>query len=165
MDSRNGGRPYRYGVIAVVLSISACAKSTTQPTLGLQVTGISPTIGSTSGGTKVTITGNQFASDAIVTIDGIPATNVVFHSETTLSATTAAGPAGTGDVVVTSGGHTATLPNGFGYVGPTGANQPPVITNIRSVGSRPGQPSGFADLDETVTLVAEATDAEAPISA
>ena len=42
----------------------------------------------------------------------------------------AAGPVGTGDVVVTSGGHTATLPAGFGFVAPTGANRPPVIVNI-----------------------------------
>jgi hypothetical protein len=151
--------------VAVIAAAGACAKSsTTQPTTGLQVSAISPIVGSTGGGTAVTITGNEFASDAKVTLDGIPATNVVFQNSTTLLATTAAGPAGTGDVVVTSGGHTATLPNGFGYVAPSGANRPPVITGI-GVLPRPGQPAGFANQDETVTLVADATDAETPVSA
>ena len=159
--------PYRVTSLLVVLMtlVGGCAKSTTQPTTGLQVTAISPTVGSTSGGTSVTITGNDFASDATVSLDGVPATNVVIQSSTSLTAIAGAGPAGTGDVVVTSGGHTATLPAGFGFVAPTGANRPPVIVNIRSVGSRPGQPSGFADQDETVTVIADATDAETPVNA
>jgi hypothetical protein len=158
--------PYRVSSLLVVLItlVGGCAKSTTQPTTGLQVTAISPTVGSTSGGTSVTITGNDFTNDATVSLDGVPATNVVFQSSTRLTAIAGAGPAGTGDVVVTSGGHTATLPAGFGFVAPTGANRPPVIVNIRSVGSRPGQPSGFADQDETVTVIADATDAETPVN-
>jgi hypothetical protein len=40
-----------------------------------------------------------------------------------------------------------------------------MITGIRSIGSRPGQPAAFADQDETVTLIADATDAETPVSA
>ena len=47
---------------------------------------------------------------------------------------------------------------------PSGTNQPPVVTNIRSVGSRSGQPSGFADQDETVTLIATVSDAETSTS-
>jgi hypothetical protein len=57
------------------------------------------------------------------------------------------------------------LTGGFGFIAPTSTNQPPVIVSLRSVGSRPGQPSGFADQDETVTLVADATDDETPSSA
>jgi IPT/TIG domain len=155
---------YRYGLLVLALAASACAtKSPMQPT-GLQVIAISPNVGSTTGSTRVTITGNDFASDATVTIGGMAATDVVFHSATQLAATTAAAPAGTVDVVVTSGGHTATLTGGFGFLAPTGTNQPPVIVRIRSVGSRPGQQSGFADQDETVTLIADATDAETPPS-
>src|SRR5262249_30277816 len=60
---------------------------------------------------------------------------------------------------------TATLPNGFGYLAPTGTNQPPVIASIRSIGSRPGAPPDFANQDDTLTLVADATDAETPVSA
>jgi IPT/TIG domain-containing protein len=161
---RNGLKAVPCRIVVLVVFLSACAKSTTQPTTGLQVTGISPIVGSTSGGTAVTITGSEFASDAAVTLDGVPAANVAFQNPTTLVATTAAGPAGTGDVVVTSGGHTATLHNGFGYVSATGANLPPVIVSVQSIGSRPGQPPGFADQDETVTLIANATDAETPVN-
>ena len=157
--------PYRNIIILVTLLAGSCAtKSGTAPTMGLQVTAISPNVGSTTGSTRVTITGNDFTSDATVTIGGVPATDVVFQSSTHLAATTGAAPPGTVDVVVTSGGHSATLTGGFGFLAPTASNQPPVIVSIRSVGSRPGQPFGFADQDETVTLVAEATDAETPSS-
>ena len=157
--------PYRHIFIFFALFAGACAtKSPMQPT-GLEVTAVSPNFGSTTGSTRVTITGSEFASDATVTIGGVAATDVVFQSSTQLAATTGAAPAGTVDVVVTSGGRSATLTGGFGFLAPTGGNQPPVIVNIRSVGSRPGQPSGFADQDETVMLVADATDAETPSSA
>jgi hypothetical protein len=72
--------------------------------------------------------------------------------------------AGPVDVVVTSGGRTTTLANGFTFVAPSGANRPPTVTSIRSVGSRPGQPPLFADLNETVTLIATASDAETPVN-
>jgi hypothetical protein len=158
-------RNYRNILILLALFAGACAtKSPMQPT-GLQVTAVSPNTGSTTGSTRVTITGSEFASDATVTIGGVAATDVVFQSSTQLAATTGAAPAGTVDVVVTSGGRSATLTRGFGFLAPTGTNQPPVIVNIRSVGSRPGQPPGFADQDETVTLIADATDAETPSSA
>jgi hypothetical protein len=129
------------------------------------VKSIAPAQGSTTGGTNITIDGNNFASDATVTIGGVAATNVIEQDSTTLIAVV--GPrssAGAADVVVTSGGRSATLPNGFTFVAPSGVNQPPVITNIRSVGSHSGQPSGFGDLDETVTLIASVTDAETPVS-
>ena len=145
------------------LFAGACTKSPVAPT-GFQVTAISPTVGSTTGRTPVTITGSEFGNDATVTIGGVAATNVVFQSSTQLTAVTAAKSAGVADVVVTSGGRTATLPNGFAFVAPSSGNQPPTIVSIRSIGSRPGQPSGFADQDETVTLVADVTDAETPAS-
>ena len=37
-----------------------------------------------------------------------------------------------------------------------------MVGSIRSIGSHPDQPSGFADIGETVTLVASVTDAETP---
>ena len=157
--------PYRNVFILVTLLAGACAtKSGTGPTMGLQVTAISPNVGSTSGGTTVTITGQEFANDATVTIGGVAATDVVFKSSAQLTAVTPAEGSGAVDVTVTSGGKSATLPGGFAFIAPTGGNQPPVIDRIRSVGSRPGQPNGFADQDETVTLIADATDAETPAS-
>lgn len=154
----------RCAVVVLALVASACG-STTEPTTGLHVTAVSPTVGSTTGGTTVTITGTEFASDATVAFGGLPAASVVFQSATQLVAIAPPRPAGTVDVVVASGGRTATLASGFGYLGPIGTNQPPVIQGIRSVGSRPGQPIGFADQDETVTLIADASDAETPSSA
>ena len=149
-------------LLVLALIATACAKSNTQPTTGLQVTAIAPNVGSTTGGTTVTITGQEFADDATVTIGGVAATNVVFLSSTQLTAVTAPG-SGTVDVTVMSGGRSATLTGGFGFVTPSGANQPPNIVSIRSVGSHPGQPSGFGDINETVTLVADVTDAETPL--
>jgi hypothetical protein len=138
----------------------SCAKSSTTPTSGFLVTSIAPIVGSTTGGTPVTIAGSEFASDATVTIGGLPATNIVLHGTTQLTAVTPADAAGVVDVAVTSGGRTASLPGGFAFLAPSGANQPPVVSGLRSVGSRPNQPSGFADQDETITVIADATDAE-----
>jgi hypothetical protein len=66
------------------------------------------------------------------------------------------------DVVVTAAGRTATLPNGFAFVAPSGVNLPPVISAIRSVGPYQSQPSGFADVDQTVTLIANVSDNDTP---
>ena len=113
----------------------------------------------------VIITGTEFASDATVTVGGVVATNVVLQGSTTLTAVVGSRPTvGPVDVVVTSAGRTATLANGFAFVAPSGTNQPPVVTGIRSVGPYSGQPSGFADLDQTVTLIADVADAETPAS-
>lgn len=122
---------------------------------------ISPTSGSTTGRTPVTITGTGFGSDVVVSIGGVQATGVSVQGNTTITATTGERPSGgSADVVVTTGGRTATLANGFTYVAPSGANRPPTITSFRSVGSRVNQPSGFADLDETIQVIATVTDSE-----
>jgi hypothetical protein len=74
-------------LFAFVLLAGACAtKSTMQPTTGLQVTAISPMVVSITGGTQVTITGNDFANDATVTVAGIAATNVTVKNSTQLTA-------------------------------------------------------------------------------
>jgi len=127
---------------------------------------ISPTQGSTTGGNNVTLNGANFASDATLLVGGIVATNVVVQSSTVLTAVVGANAAaGPADVIVTSNGHSATLSRAFTFVAPTGNNQPPVVRSIRSVGSRPGAPPGFADINDTVTLTADAADAETPVSA
>jgi hypothetical protein len=130
----------------------------------LRVISIAPPVGSTTSQTSVVINGTEFTADATVMVGGIVATNVVLQNSTTIHATIGprapSGSAGPADVAVTSGGVTATLTNGFTFVAASGANQAPVIANIRSIGSRNSQPSGFADLDETVTVVASVTDVE-----
>ena len=79
-------------------------------------TSISPTSGTTSGGTSVTISGTNFASGATVTFGGTSATNVVVVSSTSITASTPAQSAGVVNVVVTnSNGQSGTLTNGYTY--------------------------------------------------
>jgi hypothetical protein len=152
--------PLVLSALLAVLTAACGSDSPSTPSTSLRVTSIAPALGSTGGGTAVTITGSNFASDATVTIGGVPATSVLVQGTTGITAVTAPRTAGATDVVVTSGGRTATLAAAFTFVAPSSTNQPPVTTSIRSIGSRPNQPSAFADLDETITLVATVTDNE-----
>ena len=80
------------------------------------VTSVSPSSGSTAGGTAVTITGSNFATGATVTFGTTAATNVLVVSGTSITATT---PAGSGAVTVTVTNPLAqsgSLPSGFTYV-------------------------------------------------
>lgn len=143
------------------LSGTACGGSPAAPLPTLKVISISPVSGSTTGGTPVIVTGTEFGSDSTVTIGGVPATSVTVQGPTTITAVSGVREtSGAGDVVVTSGGGSATLPNAYTFVAPTGQNSPPTVAGFRSIGSRPGQPSGFADVMETVTLAASVSDRE-----
>ena len=84
------------------------------------ITNISPTSGSTAGGTSVTITGINLTGATVVDFAGIAAINVDVIDGFTISATSPAGAAGLVDVVVrTPGGTSATrLVDGFTYVAP-----------------------------------------------
>jgi hypothetical protein len=81
-------------------------------------------LGTTKGGTVVTISGENFLSGATVTIGGNPATNVTVVNTTTITATTPPGSAGTANVIVTNPGCageptcSATLANAFTYMAP-----------------------------------------------
>jgi hypothetical protein len=83
-----------------------------QPT----VTGVSPSSGTTAGGTAVTITGTNFVAGAGVTFGSTAATNVVVVNSTTITATTPAGSAGAVTVTVTVSGQGGSLANGYTYV-------------------------------------------------
>jgi IPT/TIG domain len=145
----------------MLLGVTSCGKSPIAPSTALVVNSISPSQGSTTGGTNISISGANFANDASVSVGGVVATNVAVQSSSVVTAVVSAKPvAGAADVVVTSGGHSVTLARAFTFVAPSGANQPPVISRIQSVGSRPNQPNAVADQDETVTLIATVTDAE-----
>ncbi|HEX7153842.1 MAG TPA: IPT/TIG domain-containing protein [Thermoanaerobaculia bacterium] len=88
------------------------------PTIG----NIAPAEGAVTGGTQITITGANFATGATVTIGGREATNVTVVNETTITATTPAGPFDIADrrafevVVRNPDGRTATRADGFAYV-------------------------------------------------
>jgi hypothetical protein len=127
------------------------------------VTAISPTSGSTAGGTTVVLTGTNFASGATLTIGGVAATGVTVLSATSLRAVTGARAAGAADVVVAVGTLSATLVRGYTYVVP-GPNPPPVITSLVSQSTRSNAPSNFADVGEEIVVTATVQDAETPAS-
>ena len=80
------------------------------------VSAISPTSGTTGGGTPVTITGTGFLTGATVSLGGTAATGVTVVSSTSITATTAAHAAGAVNVVVTNtDAKTGTLTNGYTY--------------------------------------------------
>jgi IPT/TIG domain-containing protein len=147
-------------------AVIGCSSPTSPTAARVTITSIAPSRGGTGGGTTVTISGSGFAEGATVAIGGAPAANVKVVSPTSITASTPARTAaGSSAVTVTVGASTASLAGGFTYVAPSGTNQPPVIASIRSVGSRPRQPAGFADIGETITLVAVVSDNETAASA
>lgn len=112
--------------------------STTATASTLAVTGVSPISGPMSGGTLVTIAGQGFAAGAIVTIGGVPATNVTVLSPTQILASTpASSVSGPATVVVTVNNIGNALSGAFTYTtatgGGTSATTPP-----------PAQPTGLA---------------------
>jgi hypothetical protein len=155
----------RRGPLLVALLFAAatglsCSGNPAGPTPATPtVAAISPTSGTTLGGTTVTITGTNFAAGAAVTVGGLAATNVTIVSGTSLTAVTPARGAGPADVAVSVGGRSGSLVGGFTYVTPP-PNLPPVIQTIVARGARPNQPVQFADLNEAITVTATVTDAE-----
>lgn len=113
------------------------------------VTSISPSSGPLSGGTSVTIVGNNFdttPSATTVTIGGNAATGVSVTDANTLTCTTPAGSAGTASVVVTTGaGHNAD--NSLFTYGPT----------VTSVSPSRGPASGSTSVTITGTNFTGAT--------
>ena len=87
---------------------------------GPQLDGVEPNSGLSSGGTPIRLTGTNFKPGATVTIDSVPAADVVVVSDTTITATTPGSknlyPV---DVVVTNpDGPPSLLDNAFTYVKP-----------------------------------------------
>ncbi len=71
---------------------------------------ISPVVGSTNGGTAVTLSGSNFLTGATLTFGGISATNLVVTASNTITAVTPANPAGPVNVTVTNpDGQSSTL--------------------------------------------------------
>jgi hypothetical protein len=115
---------------------------------------VDPNHGPAGGGTSIHIVGDHFAAGAIVTVGGVPSTDVVVESATSITAKTAAHPTGASDVSVTVGGRNGTLPGAFNYDSDTA----PVITSVTAQGTRPNEPKNFADLDEEIAVAAVVED-------
>jgi hypothetical protein len=125
------------------------------------VTAVAPNSGSTLGGTKVTLTGTNFAAGALVTFGGVAATGMQVVSPTRLTVTTGEHASGAVDVVVTLGTQRGTLPGAFTYVAPSKSpNESPTITSLKAQGNRADEPAQFADLGEEIAVTATVTDAE-----
>ncbi len=94
------------------------------PTVG----GISPTSGTTAGGTAVTISGTGFLSGATVSLGGTAASSVSVVNSTTITATAPAHAAGAVNVVVTNtDGQSGTKTSAYTY---TGGNPAPTVSAI-----------------------------------
>ncbi len=92
------------------------------------VSSISPTSGTTAGGTAVSITGTGFLAGATVKLGGTSATGVTVVNSTTITATTPAHAAGAVSVVVTNtDAQSGTLSNGYTY---TSSNPAPTVSSI-----------------------------------
>jgi hypothetical protein len=80
---------------------------------------ITPSSGCASGGTAITIGGQNFHSGSTITMNGVNATSVTWISSNTLTAVTGANSPGTYNVVVkTPSLSPTTLTNGFTYAAP-----------------------------------------------
>jgi hypothetical protein len=83
--------------------------------------GVAPASGPSGGGTLITLTGTNFASGAVVRVNGVAATGVTFVSAAQVRATTPAGSAGARTVQITNpDGQSASLASAFTYVGGPG---------------------------------------------
>lgn len=117
---------------------------------------IDPAHGSSRGGTAVRISGDHFVLGALVVVGGVPATDVVVESATTIAAKTGPRAPGGADVTVTVAGRSGTLAGAFTY----DLDTPPVVASLTARGKRPNEPQNFADLDEEILVTAAVEDPE-----
>ena len=124
------------------------------------VTAVTPLQGSILGGTQITINGTNLGGATSVTIGGVPATNVVAVSSTTVTAVTPAGSVGAVDVTVSGPKNTATAANAFTYTSTwyTVLEQnpnPAVVTNatLRSAITATGYPWRVRDNGTQIEMV------------
>jgi uncharacterized repeat protein (TIGR01451 family) len=107
---------------SLILGQTTCA--TVVPT----ALSLTPTTGTSSGGTSVTITGTNFALPATVTFGGVPAASVTVNGATEIIAVTPPHVPGNVPVVVGTPAGSASVPGGFTFVdlgGPTATSMTP----------------------------------------
>ncbi len=126
-----------------------------------RITAITPASGPTAGGTRITVTGANFTSSGnTLRIGGVAATSVVSTNNTTLTAVTPAGSAGTRDVSVTNGwGNTKTYPGAFTYTSSSQTSVTSTFTRYLAEGVESDQMS-----TQLAIANAETTDAQATLT-
>ncbi len=91
------------------------------------VTSTTPSNGSVSGGTTITVKGSGFIHGAVVNVGGVLCNTIIVVDDNTITANTPAHALGSADVVVTNmDGQSNTLVGGFNYV----AAPPPSISSV-----------------------------------
>jgi hypothetical protein len=104
------------------------------------ITSVSPSTGTTAGGTTVTITGSNFTGTTAVTFGGTAATSFTVDSSTQITATTPAGSAGVVAVAVTNADGTDTEAGAFTYAAPP-APTPTPSPNVQAPTATPSTPT------------------------
>jgi hypothetical protein len=116
------------------------------------VTAITPTSGTTNGGTAVAITGTGFLPGATVTLGDNAATNVAVANGTSITATSAVHAAGAVNVVVTNtDSQSGALTNGYTYTSGTSGGS---IAFVQMNSATPQAPTGTVILDYPVPQTA-----------
>lgn len=121
----------KIGIILAVL-VAALFATVASPAYAVAatVTGVSPSSGSTAGGTAIVVTGSGFGTSGVPLVTAVdvgpnPATSFSVVNNTTLNVTTPAGVAGTVDIVVTTNvANTNTAADNFTY------GAPPTVTLV-----------------------------------
>jgi len=111
------------------------------------VSTITPKMGTSAGGTAITITGMNFKSTATVKIGGVAATGVTVNGNTITATTGASTNFGPQDVVVDNadGSTAATLAKGYTYFIGTVSWAPAVNANAATLGN--SGPRGISNID------------------
>jgi len=152
----------RIAPAALAVLVTTCSSPINPgPVVEVTIASVTPSTGSPTGGTEVTIRGSGFAVGAAITIGGLAAVDVNVRGSDLITAKTPASPvSGAVDIVATVNGRTATLAGGFRYEVVSGSA--PTIKSIVAQGTRPRQPPLFADYGETIRLTAVVEDVDTP---
>jgi hypothetical protein len=114
---------YSVSYTATSVMLTVVANSQPAPT----VTNVSPSSGTTAGGTSVTITGTGFTGATAVSFGGTAATSYAVNSSTSITASSPAESAGTVDITVTTPNGTSATSTADQFTFQTPA---PTVTNV-----------------------------------
>lgn len=130
------------------------AMSGTVTTPNPTVTGLSPSVGTTAGGTSVVVTGTNFSGATAVSFGGTNATGFAVNSATQITATAPAGSAGVVNVTVTTANGTSATgaANQYTYSTPPTAPAVTAPSNGSTLFTATPTYSGTAGANLTVTV-------------